>query len=113
MTVPFRRQIRTRSIAATLAIALSVGVGCHPEEEVPTSAPRSPLPTSDSSRPVQPPPPKTDQGGETKAIGQVERDLRKDLASPMIRPDGPTTYFPPAGKPDSTRPDDSTKPGRP
>jgi hypothetical protein len=37
----------------------------------------------------------------------VERDLRKDLASPVIKPDGPTTTAPPAGQPDTT------KPGRP
>jgi hypothetical protein len=43
----------------------------------------------------------------------VGRDLRKDLASPVIEPGGPTTYFPPAGKPDSVQPVDATKSGQP
>ncbi len=113
MTVPFRRKIRTRSMAAGLALTLLVAAGCPQEEEAPDSPPRSPLPTSDSGRPVQPPPPRTDQGGETRAVGEVGRDLHKDQASSPIRPDGPTTYFPPAGKPDPTRSDDVTGSGRP
>jgi len=113
MMARFGSKRGVRSITASLAIALLAATGCHPEEEAPTSAPTSPLPTSDSSRPEQPPPPRIDQGGETKAIGQLGRDLRKDQAESLIRPDGPTTYFPPAGKPERTVPDDSTKPGRP
>jgi hypothetical protein len=112
MTVSIRSKLRVRSMAASLAIALFIAAGCHQEEEAPTSAPPSPLPTSDSSRPVQPKPPRTDQGGETKTVGQVERDLRKDLASPVIKPDGPTTTFPPAGKPEPTK-SDTTKSGQP
>jgi hypothetical protein len=112
MTVSIRSKLRVRSIAASLAIALLVVAGCHQEEEAPTSAPTSPLPTSDSSRPVQPKPTPIEQGGEVKSIGQVERDLHKDLASPVIKPDGPTTTFPPAGKPEPTKPD-TTKSGQP
>jgi hypothetical protein len=113
MTVSFRRKVRTRSMAAGLALTLLFAAGCPPEEEAADSPPRSPLPTADSGRPVQPRPPRTDQGGETKDIGEVGRDLHKDLASSPIRPVGPTTYFPPAGRPDSTRADDATGPRQP
>jgi len=112
MTVSIRSKLRTRSITAMMAIALLVAAGCHQEEEAPTSAPPSPLPTSDSSRPVQPKPTPTEQGGEVKSSGQVERDLHKDLASPVLKPDGPTTTFPPAGKPEPSKPE-ATKSGQP
>jgi hypothetical protein len=103
MTVSIRSKLRVRSIAAMMAIALSIAAGCHQEEEAPTSAPTSPLPTSDSSRPVQPKPTPAEQGGEVKSLGQVERDLRKDLASPVIKPDVPTTPAPPAARPEATK----------
>ena len=85
MTASFGRKMRVWSITAGLAIGLSLASGCYTEEEAPTSAPPSPLPTADSSRPVQPPPPVTEQGGETKQVGSVGRDLSKDLASPHDR----------------------------
>lgn len=113
MTVSFGRRMRAWSVNAGLAIAMLAASGCYPEEEAPTSAPPSPLPTADSSRPEQPKPPREDQGGETQRVGSVGRDLNKDLAAPATEPGGPTTFFPPAGKPDPARPDDSTKPGKP
>jgi hypothetical protein len=33
----------------------------------------------------------------------VEKDLRKDLASPVIKPDVPTTPAPPAARPEATK----------
>jgi hypothetical protein len=113
MMVTSGRKMRVCSITAGLAIGLSMASGCHQEEEVPTSAPPSPLPTADSSRPPQPLPPKSDQGGETNKVGSVGRDLGKDLASPTPE-HGASTTFPPAGKPDSaTRPDRDTRAGQP
>jgi hypothetical protein len=113
MTVPLGRKSRIWSITAGLAIGLSFASGCRQEEEAPTSAPPSPLPTADSSRPVQLPPDKSDQGGETKGTSSFKRDLSKDLASPVVEPGGPTTFFPPAGKPDPVTPADGTKSGQP
>jgi hypothetical protein len=113
MMVAFGRKMRDWLLAAGLALALSFTAGCHEEEEAPTSAPPSTLPTSDISHPVPPPAPRTDQGGETKDVGRLGRDLGKDQAAPLIEPGGPTSTFPPPAKPDSAKPDDATKPGQP
>jgi hypothetical protein len=112
MMVAFGGTVKVRSVVASLAVALLLAPGCHQEEEAPTSPPASPLPTADSGRPVQPKPPRADQGGETNKIGSVGRDLDKDLASSPIAPDGPTTHAPPAAKPDSAQ-TDATKSGQP
>ena len=113
MTVPFGRRMTVWSLNAGLALAMLVAAGCYPEEEAPTSAPPSPLPTADSSRSEQPKPPREDQGGETQRVGSVGRDLNKDLAQSAIEGGGPTTFFSPAGRPDWARPDNSAKPGKP
>jgi hypothetical protein len=113
MSVASGRKRRIRSIAAGLAIGLSLASGCHPEEEAPTSAPPGPLPTADSSRPNQPLPTEKEQGGETNQVGSVKRDLSQDLAAPSPK-NGPTTDFSPAGKPDSIlHPDRNTRAGQP
>lgn len=104
-----------RSIVAGPAIAMLmlVAAGCHPEEEAPTSAPPSPLPTADSSRPEQPRPPRADQGGETQKVGSVDRDLDQDLAAPATAPGGTTTYFAPAGRPNAPDYNGDARSGRP
>jgi hypothetical protein len=112
MMVAFCGRAKVRSVVVSLALALLLASGCHQEEEAPTSPPASPLPTADSGRPAQPRPPKAEQGGETSKIGSVDRDLNEDLASPLTKPDGPTTHAPPAGGPDSAK-TDATKPGQP
>lgn len=113
MTVPSLRRMTAWPLNAGLALAMLVAAGCY-QEEAPTSAPPSPLPTADSSRPEQPKPPREDQGGETQRVGSVGRDLTKDLAESPTQRGGPTTFFSPAGKPYSAqKPDDSTRPGKP
>jgi hypothetical protein len=51
------------------------------------------------------------------AASNVEKDLRKDLGSPVIKPDVPATTTPPPAKPDAAKPDttkpDTTKTGQP
>jgi hypothetical protein len=37
-------------------------------------------------------------------IRNVEKDLHKDLASPVIKPDVPAATPPPAAKPDTAKP---------
>ena len=108
MKVPPVGKRKLPLVGASLAIAMLVAAGCGPEEEATTSAPPSPLPTSDISRPVQLPPDKADQGGETKGTSRVKRDLTKDLASPVVEPGGPTSTFPPPAKPE-----DGTRAGKP
>ena len=102
------KKIGAWSATAGLAIGLALVSGCYPEEEASTSAPPSPLPTSDISRPVQLPPDRADQGGETKGTSRVKRDLTRDLASPVVEPGGPTSTFPPPA-----RPEGGTRAGKP
>ena len=78
----------------SLVTSLVLVAGCSTEESAPTSAPPSPLPNAGTSRPAPPPP----QAGkeETGRTSQVEKDLKKDLGSPVIKPD---TVPPPAAEP--------------
>jgi hypothetical protein len=88
---------KTWLINPILATAFMLASGCAPEESAPTSAPTSPLPNAPPSRPQAPPvPPDTNpvKPGETK----VEKDLRKDLGGPVIKPDTTTTPPPPETK---------------
>jgi hypothetical protein len=100
MTAPFGSKVKVRSVVASMAVALAIAPGCRQEEETPSSAPPNPVPRADLPRPVQP---KTDEGGKMKGISNVEKDLRKDLAAPVIKPDAPTTTAPPTAKTDATK----------
>jgi hypothetical protein len=81
--------IKLRSLLASLALV----AGCTAEESAPTSAPPGPLPNAGPSRPA--PPPQANKDG-TGGTSQVEKDLKKDLGSPVIKPD---TVPPPAAEP--------------
>ena len=114
MTVPFGSTVKARSVVASLAMALLLASGCKQDEGEPSSAPPNPVPRANLTRPVQPP--RTDQGGEMKGATEVEKDLHKDLAAPVIKPDVPTTKTPPAAKPDAAktvRPERSARIDRP
>jgi len=114
MTVASAAKMTARSIASGLAIALLCAAGCEPGGmDVPTSAPKSPLPTAGGSRPPAPEPSRGDQGGETNRVGSARRDLSKDQAESSTDKGGPTTFNPPAGKPQDIKPDDATKSGQP
>jgi hypothetical protein len=116
MTVPFGSKVKVRSVVASLAIALAIAPGCKQDEETPSANPANPVPRADLPRPVQPPSEK-DKGGVPPAASNVEKDLRKDLGSPVIKPDVPATTTPPPAKPDAAKPDttkpDTTKTGQP
>jgi hypothetical protein len=106
MTVPFGGKVKVRSIFASLAIGLLLAPGCGQEEQPAgssTKAPPNPVPRADLGRTVEPRLPRTDQGGGSKDISNVEKDLRKDLGSPVIKPDVPTTTAPPVAKPDAAK----------
>jgi hypothetical protein len=96
MTVPFGGAVKLRSMVAGLAIAMLFASGCKQDEEASSSNPPNLAP-----RPVQPAP-----------TSNVEKDLRKDLASPVIKPDGATTTAPPAATPGTPQPA-GTKTGTP
>jgi len=78
----------------SLVVPLVLVAGCSTEESAPTSAPPSPLPNAGSSRPAPPPPQANKE--ETGSPSQVEKDLKKDLGSPVIKPD---TAPPPSAEP--------------
>jgi hypothetical protein len=82
--------IKLKSLLASLVL----GAGCSTEESAPTSAPPGPLPGAGASRPA-PPSPQANKD-ETGSPSQVEKDLKKDLGSPVIKPD---TVPPPAAVP--------------
>jgi hypothetical protein len=111
MTVPFGSKVKVRSVAASLAIAMAIAPGCRQDEETPSTNPPNPVPRADLPRPVQPPSEK-DKGGGPPATSNVEKDLRKDLGSPVIKPDTPTTTAPAPAKPDTAK-TDTTKTGQP
>ena len=98
--------MRSRSLAALILAVLLLAPGCRQEEEPAgpsTKAPPNPVPRADLGRTVEPRLPRTDQGGGSKDISNVEKDLRKDLGSPVIKPDVPTTTAPPVAKPDAAK----------
>jgi hypothetical protein len=70
-----------------LVVALMLASGCAPEESAPTSAPPSPLPNAQPSRTPAPPVPPDTNPVEPGKTSQVEKDLRKDLGGPVIKPD--------------------------
>ncbi len=82
--------IKLKSLLASLVLV----AGCGTEELAPTSAPTSPLPNAGPSRPAPPPPQPNKE--ETGTTSQVETDLKKDLGSPVIKPDA---VSPPAAEP--------------
>jgi hypothetical protein len=102
--------MKVRSVIASLAIglALALAPGCGQEAGTPANPeptrPPNPVPRADQGVPVQPTQPRTDGGGGTQDLSNVEKDLRKDLAAPVIKPDTPTTTTPPATRPDAARP---------
>jgi hypothetical protein len=102
MTVPFGSKVKVRSVAASLAIALAIAPGCKQDEETPSANPANSVPRADLPRPAQPPSEK-DKGGVPPAASNVEKDLRKDLGSPVIKPDVPATTKPPPAKPDAAK----------
>ncbi len=85
----------------TLAAGLVLVSGCAPEESAPTSAPPSPLPNAQESRPPAPPVPPETNPVEPGKTSKVEKDLKKDLGGPVIKPD--TAPTPPA-PPDTKKP---------
>jgi hypothetical protein len=92
MTIKTKR--RTWSMLPSLVASLGFLTGCSTEESAPTSNPPSPLPGAGPSRP-SPPPPQANKDN-TGGTSQVEKDLKKDLGSPVIKPD---TAPPPAAEP--------------
>jgi hypothetical protein len=102
MTAPSGSKVTIRSIVAGLVLAFLLAPGCQQEEATP-KPPLNPVPRADLGQPVQPKLPRPDEGGETKGLSEVEKDLRKDLASPVITPAAPTTTAPPAARPDTTK----------
>ena len=68
--------------------------GCADNEEPPSKNPPNPVPRADLPHEVQPP-------SETS---KVEKDLHKDLASPVIKPNVPTTTTPPPVSPEAAKP---------
>ena len=91
MMVPSGGQLRVRSVLASLAIGLLFMPGCWEEGPVGPApkAPPNPAPRADLGRTVEPKVPGTED------ISNVEKDLHKDLASPVIKPDVPTAPVPP------------------
>ena len=112
MTVPSggKVKVKARSVVASLAIGLWLAPGCNQAEGPGNSAPQpppNPSPRADLGHPVEPKLPRPGEGEGAKDISNVEKDLRKDLASPVIKPDTTTTPAPPAAG------TDAGKPGRP
>jgi hypothetical protein len=102
MMVPFGSKVKVRSVVASLAIALAIAPGCKQDEETPSANPGNPVPRANLPRPAQPPSEK-DKGGGMPETSKVEKDLRKDLGSPVIKPDVPATTTPPPAKPDAAK----------
>jgi hypothetical protein len=94
MMVAFGRKMRVVSVTASLAVGLSLAPGCGQEDSA-TKAPPNPSPRSDLGVTVEPKVPRD----ASKEISNVEKDLRKDLGSPVIKPDATPAPTPPAGKP--------------
>jgi hypothetical protein len=109
MTAPTGGKGKVRSGIASLAIwlGLALAPGCGQDAGTsPTSEPKpppNPVPRSDLGVPVVPKLPRSDRGGETKDISNVEKDLRKDLGAPVIKPDTPASTAPPATKPEAAK----------
>jgi hypothetical protein len=95
-------KLKARSAVAGLAIALAIASGCKDDEETPSKNPPNPVPRADLPRPVQPPSEKP--SGVKKEASNVEKDLKKDLGSPVIKPDVPPTTTPAAAKPEAAKP---------
>jgi hypothetical protein len=93
MTIKTKR--RTWSMLPSLVASLGFVTGCSTEESAPTSNPPSPLPNAGLSRPSPPQQHQVTKDG-TGGASQVEKDLKKDLGSPVIKPD---TAPPPAAEP--------------
>ncbi len=110
MTVPFGSRMKVRSVAASLVIAMAIAPGCRQDDETPSTNPGNPIPRADLPRPVQPP--SKDKGGVPPAASNVEKDLRKDLGSSVIKPDVPATTTPTPAKPEPVKPE-TTKTGQP
>lgn len=93
MVRPGGGEVKVRLITASLAAALLLAPGCRQDEEEATpKRPPNPVPRADLGLPVQPKRPASDEGGESKGISRVEKDLRKDLGgAPVIKSDAPTT----------------------
>src|SRR5262249_35016484 len=102
MMVPSGGQMKVRSVIASLAIGLLLTPGCGQQEEGPadpsTKAPPNPAPRADPGRTVGPKVPRPSD------ISNVEKDLRKDLTSPVITPAAPTPPAPPVPRPDRAKP---------
>ena len=99
MTIPSGGKVKARSIVASLAIGLWFAPGCN-QAEGPASPgsqpPPNPSPRADLPRTVEPRVP----ASTSKDISNVGKDLRKDLGSPVIKPDA-TTPTPPDAKTDT------------
>jgi hypothetical protein len=105
MTARFGSKVKVRSMVASLAVAIAMAIapGCGDVEEAPPSRnPPNPVPRADLPHEVQPPS-ETRKGGAPTETSKVEKDLHKDLASPVIKPDVPTTTAPPPAKPEAAK----------
>jgi hypothetical protein len=91
MMVPSGGQLKVRSVLASLAIGLLFMPGCWEEGPVGPAPqpPPNPAPRADQGRTVEPKLPRTED------FSNAEKDLHKDLASPVIKPDVPTAPVPP------------------
>lgn len=102
MIVRMGRKAEVRSLVAMLAVALWFVPGCGQDES--TTAPPNPAPRADLGRTVEPKVRSDDQGGASRDISNTEKDLRKDLAPPVIKPGGETTPpVPPATRTDGAK----------
>jgi hypothetical protein len=99
MMVPSGGQWKLRSVLATLAIGLLLIPGCWEDGPVgpEPKAPPNPAPRADLGRNVEPKLPRPED------LRNAEKDLHKDLASPVIKPDAPDAAPPPAAKPDTAK----------
>jgi hypothetical protein len=92
MNVPSISRVKVRSFLASLAVGLVLAPGCGSGE--------GPAPRADQGVAVEPKVPRA----ESKEIENVERDLRKDLTPPVVKPGGAPTPAAPGAAPGANRP---------
>lgn len=103
MSVAFIGKIGVRCAALTLALAL-VAPGCGPAGEPDRpEAPPNPAHRADLGKTVLPKFPRKNEPEEPKGVSKVEKDLKKDLGGPMIKPSGTSNSAPPVPTPDAVK----------
>lgn len=97
MKKPSARLLRMWPITGSLAVTLMLSSGCEQGETTDSSkkAPPNPAPRADLGVTVQPKLPRT----ESEEASNVEKDLHRDLAPPLVKPGATGPTAPPAGRP--------------